>query len=182
MLPDPLHPAVVHLPIALAVLLPLAAVGLVLAIGRQFVPARAWAFVVLLQLLLAGSAWLAIETGEHEEDRVEHVVAERFIESHEEAAERFAILAGVALLVVGAGLAPGSLGRFARIASIAATAGVLATGVAVGHSGGAQATFAPVLARPVMSPDVDVNALALSAACPEIVNDVAPVLPSSTWN
>ena len=136
MLPDPLHPAVVHLPMALAVLLPLAAAGLVLAIGRQLLPARAWAFVVVLQLLLAGSAWLAIETGEHEEERVEEVVAERLIESHEEAAERFAILAGVALLVVGAGLAPASLGRFARIASVAATAGVLAAGVAVGHSGG----------------------------------------------
>ena len=43
MLPDPLHPAVVHLPIALAVLTPLLALLTLLACRRGVLPARAWA-------------------------------------------------------------------------------------------------------------------------------------------
>ena len=58
MLPDPLHPAVVHLPIALAVLVPLLAAGGLLAIRSGFLPARAWLAVALVQALLAGSAAL----------------------------------------------------------------------------------------------------------------------------
>jgi hypothetical protein len=111
MLPDPLHPAVVHL-------------------------ARAWAGIVLLQALLVGSAWLAMETGEREEERVERVVAERHIEDHEEAAERFLWVAGVALVALAAGLLPAGAGRAGRLVGTAAALGVLAAGVAVGHSGG----------------------------------------------
>jgi TRAP-type uncharacterized transport system fused permease subunit len=136
MLPDPLHPAVVHLPIALALLVPLGALATLLAIARSFVPVRAWAGVVLLQALLVGSAWLALETGEDQEERVERVVAERHIEEHEEAAERFLIAAGVALAALAAGLLPGGAGHAARLAGSVAAVGVLAAGVAVGHSGG----------------------------------------------
>ena len=41
-IPDPLHPAVVHLPIALAVLIPVLAAAFVLAIATGRLPARAW--------------------------------------------------------------------------------------------------------------------------------------------
>ena len=47
-MPDPLHPAVVHLPIALAVLVPLGALAALLAIWKGFLPARSWWGVVLL--------------------------------------------------------------------------------------------------------------------------------------
>ena len=87
MLPDPLHPAVVHFPIALAALIPLLALLSLLAIARSWLPVRTWAAIVLLQALLVGSAWLALETGEEQEERVERIVAERHIEDHEEAAE-----------------------------------------------------------------------------------------------
>jgi hypothetical protein len=60
--PDPLHPAVVHLPIALAVLMPLLAAAWIAAIAKGFLPARAWLAVVVLQVLLGASAWLAVET------------------------------------------------------------------------------------------------------------------------
>ena len=93
MLPDPLHPAVIHPPIALAVLIPLLAAGALFAIQRGFLPARSWSAVASLQVLLAGSAWVAVETGEDQEERVEEVVAEHHIEEHEEAAEWFAIAA-----------------------------------------------------------------------------------------
>lgn len=136
MLPDPLHPAVVHLPIALAVLIPgFAVLGLV-AIHKGVVPARSWALIVLLQILLVGSGWLALETGEHEEERVERVVAERFIEAHHEAAERFLVIAGLGLLACGAGLLPGRRGGWGRMAGTLVTFGVLAAGISAGHLGG----------------------------------------------
>ena len=77
-----------------------------------------------------------LETGENEEDRVEQAVAERYIEEHEEAAERFMALAGVGLLIVGAGLLSGRVGGLFRVAGVAGSFAVLAAGVAVGHSGG----------------------------------------------
>lgn len=135
-LPDPLHPAVVHLPIALAVLMPALALLAALAIRSGSVPPRAWAAVVLLQAALAGSGWLALETGEEQEERVEEIVAERHIEEHEEQAERFQWAAGVALVVVGAGLLPGAAGGLARGVAVLAALVVLVAGVQVGHSGG----------------------------------------------
>lgn len=137
MLPDPLHPAIVHLPIALAVLIPLLALLALASIHRGLLPARVWAAVVLLQALLVGSGWLALETGEDQEERVERVVAERPIETHEEAAERFLAIAGVALLAVGAGLLPGRAGPAGRAVGTLATLAVLGAGISVGHSGGA---------------------------------------------
>lgn len=136
MLPDPLHPAVVHLPIALAVLIPPLALLAVLTIARGLLPARVWLAIALLQGLLVGSAWLAIETGEEQEERVEAVVAERHIEDHEEAAERFLAIAFLGLLATGAGLLPRPWGGRARVGAVAVSCAVLAVGVGVGHSGG----------------------------------------------
>ena len=134
--PDPLHPAVVHLPIALAALIPGLALVAALTIHLKGVPPRTWAGVVLLQAILVGSGWLALETGEEEEERVEEVVAERYIEDHEEHAERFQLAAGVGLAIVAAGLVPGVAGGIARGVSVAAALAVLAAGIQVGHTGG----------------------------------------------
>ena len=41
---------------------------------------------VVLQVLLAGSGYLALESGEAEEERVEHVIHHDVLEHHEEAA------------------------------------------------------------------------------------------------
>jgi hypothetical protein len=136
MLPDPLHPAVVHLPIALAVLVPLLAVPGTLLIHGGFLPARTWGVVVLLLALLVGSGWLAIETGEDQEERVEEVVAERHIESHEDAAERFVWVAAAALAASVVGLLPGGAGALGRVAATLVALGALAAGIQVGHSGG----------------------------------------------
>jgi uncharacterized membrane protein len=136
MLPDPLHPAVVHFPIALAWLAPGLAVLTLVAIRRGSLPSRAWAGVVLFQALLAASAWLALETGEDQEERVERVVAERHIEEHEEAAQRLLVASVAALGVSGAGLLGGSLGGAGRIATIAVGIGALAAASLVGRSGG----------------------------------------------
>lgn len=136
MLPEPLHPAVVHLPIALAVLIPGLAILGTFLIHRKLLLRRNWGLIVLLQAVLVGSGWLALETGEEEEDRVERVVAERHIETHEEAAERFLLLAELGLLASLAGLAPRRMGALGRVAATCATLAALAAGVAVGRSGG----------------------------------------------
>ena len=136
MLPDPLHPAVVHLPIALAVLMPLVAAGAIAAIARGFLPARAWWAAFALQLALVGSAWLSLETGEADEDRVEKIVAERHLEAHEDAAKWFLGVSGAAALLMAVGLLPGRSGRVGRVAAALASLAVLATAVRAGHLGG----------------------------------------------
>jgi hypothetical protein len=124
------------LPIALAILIPAFAVLAILLIHKGFLPARSWALVVLGQALLLSSGWLALETGEDQEERVERVVAERHIEAHEEAAERFLVAAGIGLLASTAGLLPARAGALGRVVGALAAFAVLSAGVAVGHSGG----------------------------------------------
>jgi len=136
-LPTPLHPAIVHFPIVFSVLLPMAALLALWAIRRGSAPRRAWAFPLAIAVALTASAWVALETGEGEEERVEAVVAESAIHEHEEAAERFLLFAGVVTLVAGVGLFAGSLGTAARVVATAGTLLVLAAGVQVGRAGGA---------------------------------------------
>jgi len=135
-IPNPLHPAVVHFPIALAVLAPVVAIAAFGAIRAGWIPARAWIAVVVLQAVLVGSALLAIETGGDQEEKVEDVVAERYIDAHADAAERFLYVAIGAALVSATGLLRGGRGGTGRAVTVAAGLAVLAAGVAVGHSGG----------------------------------------------
>jgi len=136
MIPDPLHPALVHFPIALALLAPVVAVVIAGTIQMGWAPARLWLVVVIWQVAIAGSGWVAIETGEDEEDRVEKVVAEHAIEEHEEAAETFTRAAAIVIPLVAAGLLTGSLGMLGRVASILAITGVAVLVTSVGRLGG----------------------------------------------
>src|SRR5690242_5891191 len=97
MLPDPLHPAVVHFPIVLTFLLPLVALIALWRIRRGAPVRRTWAAAVAAAAALSLSAWVAMETGEGQEERVEDIVAHAPMEAHEEAAERFLVLSGVVL-------------------------------------------------------------------------------------
>lgn len=135
-LPEPLHPAVVHLPLALAVLLPFFAVLALWAIRRGVSTSTAWALPVLFALVLTGSAWVALQTGEADEGRVEEVVSEAAIHDHEEAAEQFVLVAGVVSLLAMVGLAGGALGSAGRLLATAGTVVVLAAGVQTGARGG----------------------------------------------
>jgi uncharacterized membrane protein len=132
----PLHPLVVHFPIVLSVLLPISALVALWAIRKGTTPRWAWSLPVAVAAALTVSAYVATETGEQEEDRVERVVGERVLHGHEEAAERFLVLSGVLLLVAGVGFAPRTLGEAARLLTTAGALGLLAVGVQVGHSGG----------------------------------------------
>jgi hypothetical protein len=99
----PLHAAAVHLPLALAMVLPLVSLGVLFAMWRNVLPHAAWSVVFGLQILLAISGLAAMNTGEDEEERVEHVVPHEALEEHEEWGERFARFN---LLVAALGLLP----------------------------------------------------------------------------
>ena len=132
------HPKLVHLPIALAVLMPLGAGGLLVAWWRNWLPSRAWIVAVALQAILLGSGILALRSGEVEERRVERVVPEAVIEAHEEAAELFVWASGGALVV----MLTAVVLRSRRTGLPVAAAGALATlavfglGYRTGQAGG----------------------------------------------
>jgi uncharacterized membrane protein len=134
----PLHPIIVHLPIALGVLMPFVALATLVAWWRDWLPRGAWVGVVLLQAVLVGGGLAAMETGEDEEDRVETVVAERFIEEHEEAAEVFVWGAGGALAItILALVVPGAAPkRWVALVAVAAMGIVTFLGYRVGEAGG----------------------------------------------
>ncbi len=137
MIPDPIHPAIVHFPIVFVVLLPAAALAATVLIARGRPARRTWGWVVGLAVVLSASSWVAVRTGEQQEERVESVVAESVLHEHEEAGERFLALTGATALLLAIGLVPGRAGRLARYTGALATVGLLAAGLQVGHSGGA---------------------------------------------
>lgn len=136
MVPEPLHPAVVHFPIVLAVLLPLAAAAALIAIRMGSPLRRTWLIPVGMAVALTASAWVSTETGEDEEDRVERVVAESAIHAHEERAERFLVLSGALLAVLAGGMIGGTLGSASRIVGSVGAFLLLVPTFQVGASGG----------------------------------------------
>jgi len=134
---DPLHPMIVHLPVALVALLPLFTAIALLDVGRGAPVRRSWRTIVILQTILSLSAWAAVETGENDEDYYEHGSAEEALESHEDLAEVFQVFTLAALPLAVAGLFAGRLGWMARYAFGAATIILLVMGAMVGHRGGA---------------------------------------------
>jgi uncharacterized membrane protein len=134
----PWHPKLVHLPLALAFLVPALGVLLWIATARGWLPRRAWLLFVLAQLGLALGAWAASATGEEDEHLVERFVPEAALETHEEAAEAFlwggALALGVGLLPL---VAPRRRVGPAAGAAIAAAAVVAGLAVRAGEAGGA---------------------------------------------
>jgi len=135
----PLHPAIVHVPLGLAVVIPLLALGLAIAIRKGALPRRSWIVVVALQAVLFAGGLYALRTGEQEEERVEDRVAESAIERHEALAERFVWSAGATLALGAAVLVlrshPATAGLMA--ATTLATVVTAGAGLQVGHAGGA---------------------------------------------
>ena len=136
MLPDPLHPAIVHFPIALSVVIPLLAAGVAGAIRLGWLERRSWALVVVLNLLFVGSILLAHETGEDTADRVEKVVDKKYIGEHADAADWLLWVSVGSLVVAAAGLLREDRGGAARAAAVVASLLVLAVALRVGYLGG----------------------------------------------
>lgn len=150
------HPKVVHIPIALALLMPLISASIWLGWLRKWWPARTWVVGLALQGVLVASGVVAMQSGEQDEERVEAVVPEAALEAHEVAAEQFLWAGGVvALAMVGTLLlANHRAGHAAAAASVLGTLVVLALGYRTGQAGGAlvyQHNAASVFAAPAGS-------------------------------
>ena len=136
----PLHPALVHIPLGLAVVLPLLGAGVLLAWWRGWLSPRAWVLVIGLQAALLVSGIVTLQSGEREEDRVEQVVPEAAIHEHEEAAEIMvwgsgAVL-GLALLPLLMRKRRESLQRWSALGAVAGSLVVAGLAVHTGEEGG----------------------------------------------
>jgi uncharacterized membrane protein len=98
-MPELIHPSVVHLPLALSILLPLLCLAFIIFIKLKKMHLHSWWIVVALQFMLVLSGYVALESGERDEERVEKVVSEEFIHQHEEAAEIFVGVSVIALVI-----------------------------------------------------------------------------------
>ena len=137
MIPSPLHPALVHFPIALLL------VGAMAAVAAAFL--RRWHLPLGAAILLglgALGALAAVQTGETEGGLAAGMIsepAEQMLDEHEDWAETTRSLAIVAALLA---VASASLGRFPRTARVAGAAAALAALCAAyavaetGHRGG----------------------------------------------
>jgi uncharacterized membrane protein len=135
----PLHPAIVHVPLGLSLVLPLVAFGVTVGLWRAWISPRAFWMVVALQAVVFGAGFVALETGEKEGERIERVVGKTRIHEHEEAAERFMVAAGVSLAVGIAGLFLMKREKALRWAAAGATAGTVAAAalaLSAGKAGG----------------------------------------------
>jgi len=136
MLPDPIHPFVVHFPIVLSVALPISALWALWKIAGGASPRKAWILPVLFSAALTASSYLALETGQAQEDRVEGVVGELPLHTHEEAAELFLLLSVGMVGLLSVGFLGGSPGKSIRMLGTVATSVLLVAGARVGASGG----------------------------------------------
>lgn len=132
----PIHPMVVHFPIVFALLTPVATFVALYLIRRRTKPARAWALPLSLMLILLGSSYLAVYTGEAEEERIEAVMPEALIENHESAAEQFILVVAIVGVIGLAGLARGRVGSVARGVATIGTLLIVVAGYRVGKAGG----------------------------------------------
>lgn len=134
----PLHPALVHLPLGLAVVLPLVAAALTVAFFRGLLPRRAWALWVGLQLVLVVGALASMQTGDSDAEKIEGRVGEAPVEEHEESAERFT-WAAAGVLVLGAAVFVLKRPRAFAWGAAVTTVGTLLVaglGLLAGHAGG----------------------------------------------
>lgn len=102
----PLHPFMVHFPMALSFLMPFLVLVFAVLIKKRKMDSKAWIIIIGLQLMTTVTGYIALETGEDEEHKVAKVVSKSLIHEHEEAAEIFvsstvmALVLGIAVFFV----------------------------------------------------------------------------------
>ena len=134
----PLHPMLVHIPLALAIVMPLVTIGLLVAFWKDWLPSGAWWIAVLMQLVLVGGGFAAMSAGEDAEEQAEHVVPEHIIEQHAEAGETFVWTStGVlALAILGLALTDPKRRKAVQIVTLVGTFVVAGMAVYAGDLGG----------------------------------------------
>lgn len=132
----PLHPALTHLPLGLALVSPFALLWALWSTRREG-GRRPWFLPVALQVLVLVGGILAYQTGSREEERIERLVPEAALETHEHRAQAFLAAAGAAaLLSLGALALRGRASRWAAGLAAATGFAALGLGMATGHAGG----------------------------------------------
>lgn len=137
----PLHPAIVHLPLGAALVVPLVALGLTLALWRGRWPTGVWSVVVGLQLLVVGGGMMSMRTGEEAEHDVRRALpaTRSAIHEHEERAKAFMGGAFTVLLLSAGVLVARNKPAVARgltVATSLGTLGVAGLGMNAGKAGG----------------------------------------------
>ena len=90
---------IVHFPLALTFIVPILVVIFAIMIRMNKMNPKSWLIIVGLQMVIVGTGYIALESGETEEDQVEKVVSKNLIHEHEEAAEVFVGSTVVALVL-----------------------------------------------------------------------------------
>jgi uncharacterized membrane protein len=135
----PLHPAVVHIPVGLAMLMPAVFIGLYAFIQKEKLPAASFLIAVLLQTVLVVSAIASLRTGEAEEDRIEEAgipVPHEAIEEHENLAKMMTGAAIATLLLSGASLKESRFSGGLQLGAITLSFAVTGLAITAGHHGG----------------------------------------------
>jgi uncharacterized membrane protein len=134
----PLHPAIVHLPLALAFVVPVLASAVAWASWRERIRPSAWMAIVALQAVLLGAGLVAMSSGEREEDRVERIVPEAALEQHEAYASQFVWATGLTLVLAGLVVVSRrrAIVRSMMAATVAGSLIVAGAAARTGHAGG----------------------------------------------
>lgn len=85
----PLHPSIVHLPLVLTFLLPILVLIFAWAMKAGKMNKELWFVIIGLQILITATGYIALETGETDEDKVSAITGKEIVHEHEEAAEIF---------------------------------------------------------------------------------------------
>jgi uncharacterized membrane protein len=135
----PLHPAIVHVPLGVALAIPFVALWALAVARRSGRLERArWLPVVLLQGIALAGGIAALWTGEADQEQARTVVARAAIHEHHERGETFVWLTGAAF-AAGATALVLTAERARELAALASLVLALLAAVGtyyVGHSGG----------------------------------------------
>ena len=132
----PLHPAIVHLPLGLAMIMPFLTFGIFILIKKEVLNPTAWILPVVLQVVVVIFTFTSMQLGERDEEMVEEIVAEEYIEAHEDAGKIFLILGIVSLAAAGLGLKKNDFQGIVQLASVAVLFVSLGSGMYAGKLGG----------------------------------------------
>lgn len=134
----PPHPAFVHVPLGLAFVVPLLALGLTVGLFLGRASRRSFAVVLALQAVLVMGALAALQTGQLDEAAVGRAVGRERVGAHEDAADAFFGATIIGLLAAGATVVAKRerAARAAAAALVVASFGAAALGWRAGRLGG----------------------------------------------
>jgi uncharacterized membrane protein len=97
----PLHPFIVHLPVGLALVMPLLLFVFIIRgkLRRQSQGRSGWLLVMILQAVILAGALFSNRTGDDDSQRVVPAVSASLVEAHEDAAHILTVVSAVLMLV-----------------------------------------------------------------------------------